>query len=226
MNTRRTRIVLADDHPITRHGIRMMLESIEGIDVVGEASNGSQALTECRDRHPDIVVLDVSMPGIDGVETTRRLKRTQPEISVIALTMHEEEAVVLDAMRAGVSAYVSKSSGIEEIRAAFDAIASGGVYVAPLIAGRVLREISAIPPGEIGAHHEVLTEREREVLTLLGRGSSAHQIAGKLGISERTVNTHVGNLYRRLAVNNRVDAVREAMRIGLVEAPRRISLDG
>ena len=215
------KVLIADDHPVSRQGVRLMIEMLPGVEVVGEANNGNEALELCAETHPDLVLMDLDMPEMSGIETIKRLKESQPETAVLVLTVHDGEEAIFDAVRAGASGYLTKSAGLEEIGRALDAMRSGGSYMASHVAGKAISYLSRrSEQAQLAVTAvESTTVREREVLLLLGEGLSARRIAGRLGISERTVNTHVGHLYRRLGVNNRVDAVREAMRLGLVPAP-------
>jgi DNA-binding NarL/FixJ family response regulator len=215
------RIVLADDHEVVRRGLLLMIDSIDACEVVGEAASGQEALEVCRTARPDLVLMDIDMPGTDGIEATRRLRDEQPTVRVLMFTVHENEETIFDAVRAGASGYLTKSSSLDDLTAALRAIRQGGAYLTPLAARRALTHLSR--RSEIAERAakaaDMTTEREREILEMLARGMSARAIAERLGISERTVNTHVGHIYRRLGVRNRVDAVREGMRLGLVQAP-------
>lgn len=216
------RLLIADDHAITRHGIRLMADSLPGVEVVGEAMNGTEAIRLALDLRPDIVLMDVSMPETDGIEAIRRLRVEMPDLVILVLTVHEDSDTVYEAIRAGASGFLPKSASLVEIRAALLEGGPEGVYVAPAIAGRLVRSMADRMNGRAGssATPARITSREREVLAHLGHGLSARSIGMRLGISERTVNTHVGNIYRKLDVDNRVDALREGMRIGLIELPR------
>lgn len=210
--TARTRVVVADDHEIMRHGLREILAAIEGVDVVGEACTGEEAVALAADRAPDLVIVDLLMPGMGGIEATRRIHSHR--CRVIALSVQDDAATVIEALRAGASGYLPKTACAEELATAVKRVASGDTYVSPLVAGRALGSIvrsdERFPAG--------VTPREREVLELLAKGLAARSVASRLRISERTVNTHVTNLYRRLGVTNRVDAVRKGMRLGFVRA--------
>lgn len=218
----RCRILICDDHAVTRHGLRLMAETIDGVEVVGEAETGGEALEKASTLRPDLVMMDLDMPEMGGLEAIRKLKAEMPEVDVLVLTVHEEEQPIFDAIASGAAGYLAKSSGVDEIRGALVAVRAGGGYITPAMAGRALRYVSkkADDVNRAASAVDMTTPREREILALLGKGLSARRIATRLSISERTVNTHVGHIYRRLGVNNRVDAVREGMRLGLVESPR------
>ena len=215
-----TRIILADDHAITRSGIRVMAESIDGLEVVAECSTGMEVLQACAQLEPNIVLMDLQMPQMGGLEATRRIKQEFPGVEVLVLTVSEDEDAVFDAIHAGAAGYLSKSCTADDLREAIAAVRAGGSYMTPSVAGMAIRSLShrAEKVREAARVAEVMTGRERQVLAHLSRGQSARSIADNLGISERTVNTHIGHVYRKLGVNNRVDAVLEGLRLGLVES--------
>ncbi len=216
------RVLIADDHAVTRSGIRLMAEMVDGFEVVGEAATGTEAIRLCGELHPDLVLMDLQMPEMHGIECTRRVKEQFPDIQVLILTVHEDEEAVFEAIRAGASGYLSKTASVSDVRTALDAVRSGGTYLTPSIAGIAIRSLSkrVNEAHKASRASDLTTQREREVLGLLAKGLSARAIASRLGISERTVNTHIGHAYRKLGVNNRVDAILAAMRLGLVETPR------
>jgi DNA-binding NarL/FixJ family response regulator len=215
-----TRLLLVDDHAITRSGIRVMAESLDGVEVAAECSTGSDALRACAEIHPNVVLMDLQMPQMGGIEATRRIRQEHPEIQVLVLTVQEDEDAVFEAIQAGAAGYLSKACTLDDLREAIEAVRVGGSYMTPSVAGMAIRSLSqrAEKVKEAARVAEVMTDREREVLAELSRGLSARAISDVLGISERTVNTHIGHLYRKLGVNNRVDAVLEGLRLGLVEA--------
>lgn len=214
----RWRVLIADDHAITRQGIRLLAESVDGVEVVGEAQTGAEAVRLREQLAPNIVFMDLNMPEMDGVEAIRRIKSEAPDTKVLVLSVDEEEGSIFSAIRAGASGYLSKGSRLEDLRVVFDGLGDEGVYMTPSIARKLVRTLSKRPEGfEVPAGE--LTPRERQALELLGEGLSARRIAGRLGIREGTVNTHIGNVYRKLGVKNRVDAVREAMRLHFIKPP-------
>jgi DNA-binding NarL/FixJ family response regulator len=216
------RVLIADDHAVTRQGIVLLSQGLRDVEVAGEASTGREAIELCRVVRPNLVLMDLDMPEMGGVDAIRVLKDEWPDLAILVLTVHEDGEAVFEAIRAGASGYLAKSCTIDDIRRAFDAVRAGGAYLTSSIAGTALDYLSrkADEVHDATSAIETTTPREREVLALLGRGLSARRIASRLGISERTVNTHIGHIYRRFGVNNRVDAVREGMRLGLVESPR------
>lgn len=216
------RVVIADDHEVTRSGIKLMLDILDGVEVVGEASNGSELLEECRRTTPDAVLTDLDMPELDGVQATERLTQDFPGLPVLVLTVHEDGESVSDALRAGATGYVSKSASADEVRRALEALRTGQGYLSSGVTAAAIRSMSRTlaERSRVGHAEGAMTPREREVLQEVARGLSARKIARRLGISERTVSTHIGNVYRKLGVNNRVDAVLAGMRAGLVRAPQ------
>jgi DNA-binding NarL/FixJ family response regulator len=217
-----TRVMVVDDHAVTRHGVVLLCNAAEGIEVVGEASDGQEAIDRIGRIMPDVVLMDVDMPRRDGISATREIRQLHPSIGVVVLTVHEDQETIFEAIKAGASGYLPKSSSLDEIQHAVKAVAAGGSFLDPVQARKLLHQFNRYADETKAAAdiYYLLTGREREILALLAQGLTSRQIASQLVISERTVNTHIGNIYRKLHVNNRVDAVREAMRIRLVEPPR------
>lgn len=215
------RVLVVDDHEVVRRGVRLMAESGPAVTVVAEAATGVEAIERCRELRPDVVLMDVDMPDLDGVSAARQLRDDMPEVVVLMLTVHEDEETIVSAVSAGASGYLTKAAGAGELGQALDAVRHGGAYLTPLAASRALRSLSRRSATHARATSvaDMTTAREREILELLARGLPAREIARRLGISERTVNAHVGHIYRRLGVRNKVDAIREGMRLGLVEVP-------
>jgi len=216
------RVVIADDHDVSRRGVVAFLEAFDDIEIVGQVSSGDDAVRTASDEAADVVIMDIEMPELDGIEATRRLKNKRPEAEVIILSVRDDAESIIDAIDAGASGYVSKASDLSELRLALDSMHSDGVILGPRVASQIVATLSN---GTFRASHRRgnltgLTTRERQVAGLLTDGFTARAIASRLGISERTVNTHIGSLYRRLGVNNRVDAVRAVMRMGLAGPDR------
>lgn len=214
-------VVIADDHAVTRSGVKLMLDMLDDVEVVGEASTGAELVEICRRVEPDAVLTDLDMPEMGGVEATEAIRRDFPDLPVLVLTVHEDGDRVLEAMRAGASGYLSKTASADDVHRALNALRAGDTYLTPEVAGVAIRALTE----RITTHAHTdpssgsATPREREVLGLVAGGLSARSIARRLGISERTVNTHIGHVYRKLGVNNRVDAVLAGMRAGLVDGP-------
>ena len=206
------RVVLVDDHDLLRRGIKTMLESDGTIEVVGEASDGDEAVALAESQVPDVVLIDVIMPKKDGIEATREIKATFPHVAVVMLTGHEEEQFVFDALKAGASGYLLKTSDLDEVVDTVRAAARGEGKMDAATAAKVLSEFQNYQQEETPDVYQPLTPREREILKYMGEGLPNKSIATKLSISERTVTTHVANIYAKLHVNNRVSAIQEAMR--------------
>ena len=203
-------VLLTDDHRVVRQGIRMVLDLDPELEVVGEASNGEEALRQARRLKPDVVLMDLIMPVMDGVKATGEIRRELPDTEVVALTSVLEDASVTGAVKAGAIGYLLKNTGGAELRQAIKAAAAGQVQLAPEAAARLLREV------RIPETPEALTERETEVLKLLARGQANKQIARSLYIGEKTVKTHVRRILIKLNVRSRTQAALYAARSGLV----------
>ena len=206
------RILIADDHAVVRQGLRMFLGLDAELDVVGEASDGAEAVRLARELRPDVVLMDLLMPAMDGIAATAAIRGELPDVEVIALTSVLEDASVVGAVRAGAIGYLLKDTQSEELRRAIKAAASGQVQLAPQAAARLMREVRA-PESP-----EALTERETEVLRLLAVGKANKEIARELGVGEQTVKSHVSNILAKLGVQSRTQAALHAARIGLVAA--------
>lgn len=203
-------VLITDDHKVVRQGLRMVLDLDPELEVVGEAENGEEALRLARRLKPDVVLMDLVMPVMDGIEATGEIRHEQPDTQVVALTSILEDASVGGAVKAGAIGYLLKNTGSDELRQAIKAAAAGQVQLAPEAAVRLMREVSA--PKD----PETLTERETDVLKLVARGMANKQIARSLYIGEKTVKTHVSNILMKLGVNSRTQAALHAARTGLV----------
>jgi DNA-binding NarL/FixJ family response regulator len=206
------RIVIADDHSVVRRGLRMFLKQDPELDVVGEAANGDEAVRLARQLQPDIVLMDLLMPVMDGIAATALIRRELPDTEVIALTSVLEDASVVGAVRAGAIGYLLKDTDADALCRAIKAAAAGQVQLTPQAAARLMQVVSA-PDSP-----EELTERETEVLRLLAQGRANKQIAYTLHIAEKTVKVHVSNILGKLGVQSRTQATLYAIRIGLVSA--------
>jgi NarL family two-component system response regulator LiaR len=205
-----TRVLITDDHGVVRQGLRMFLSLEPDFEVVGEASNGEEALAMARDLGPDVVLMDLLMPVMDGISATEKIRAELPDVEVIALTSVLEDASVTGAVRAGAIGYLLKDTDSEELSQAIKAAAEGRVHLAPEAAARLMREVRA-PDSP-----EALTDREAEVLRLLARGKANKQIASSLYVSEKTVKAHVSSILMKLGVQSRTQAALYAVRAGLV----------
>jgi NarL family two-component system response regulator LiaR len=208
------RVLITDDHKVVRRGLRGFLELDPTLEVVGEASNGEEAVEMARRLEADVVLMDLLMPVMDGIDATREIRRLMPEVEVVALTSVLEDAAVTGAIRAGAIGYLLKTTEADELCEAIKAAAAGQVRLAPEAAARLMREVRA--PESPEALAEPLTERETEVLKLIARGLGNKQIAKELFVAMSTVKTHVNNLYRKLGVSSRTQAALYAARVGLV----------
>lgn len=216
------RVLIADDHAIVREGLRALVEAQPGLRVVGEASDGQEAWRGACELEPDVLVLDISMPGVGGAEAARRILEDCPRVRVLALTMHEERGYVSRLLRAGAAGYLLKRTASAELVRAIRTVAAGGSYVDPSLAGALLTEqahrserTDGAAPAAGMAH---LTPRETEVLRLVARGHSNKEVAGELEISVKTVETHKASAMTKLGLTNRAALVRFAMSHGWLSA--------
>ncbi len=208
------RVLITDDHKVVRRGLRGFLELDPALEVVGEAGNGEEAVAMAWRLEPDVVLMDLLMPVMDGIEATREIRRELPEVEVVALTSVLEDASVTGAIKAGAIGYLLKTTDADELCEAIKAAAAGQVQLAPEAAARLMREVRAPEGSETLT--EPLTERETEVLKLIARGKANKQIARDLFVATSTVKTHVNNLYGKLGVSSRTQAALYAARVGLV----------
>ena len=211
------RVLLADDHTLFRKGVRTLLEEMGDIEVIGEAATGQEVVTQAREFVPDVILMDIRMPGINGIEATRSVLKENPHIGVILLTMFDDPETVFSGMRAGARGYVLKEAEPEELHRAVEASYRGEVILCPIIAGKVLQHFGTdTQRHQPGVPYEKLTPRELEVLQLAADGMSNKEIAGKLGISEKTAKNHIANIFSKLQVNDRTQAILYALRKGIV----------
>lgn len=218
------RIVIADDHTLVRGGMRALLEELSGVEVVGEASDGREALRLVEEHQPDLVLMDIAMRGLNGLEATSRITKDFPGVRVIILSMHVNEEYVLQALRAGASGYLVKDSAISELELAIKAVTRGETYLSPPVSKHVISEYvrrvgSPLEPDEIRNLPPLdrLTLRQREILQLIAEGRTTQEIAQDLQISVKTVETHRTQLMERLDIHDVAGLVRFAIRSGLVD---------
>jgi two-component system, NarL family, response regulator LiaR len=209
------RLLIVDDHPLFRQGVRFYLETIPELELAGEAQNGETALAFLLQHDIDIVLMDLQMPGMDGVEVTRKLKETWPDIKVLILTSFNSWDKVYVALKSGASGYILKDAQPEELFAAIKAVAAGGSYLGAQVATELLQRIGNETGIKINDLPEPLTERELEVLKLISKGMGNREIAEKLILSEKTVKTHVANILQKLQVTSRTQAALFAIRHNL-----------
>jgi len=211
------RVLVADDHALFRAGVRKLLQSFEGMDVVGEAADGHEALRLSATHRPDVLLMDIGMPGLNGVEAAARLTREGPRPRVVILSMHTGEEYVLRAIRAGAAGYLLKDAKPAELEAAVRAVAAGDMYLSPAVSRYVVEDYvrrGSVDRGPL----DRLTPRQREVLQLIAEGNTTKAIAAKLGLSTKTVETHRAQLMERLDTHDIAALVRLAIRLGLVES--------
>ncbi len=210
------RLMLADDHRMLREGLRRSL-SDEGFDVVGEASDGDEAVRLAASLRPDVILMDVTMPDVDGVEATRRIHQQMPEIRVVMLTMHADQSVIAEALRAGASGYLVKDCSTDEIADAVRMAANDDSTLSPELANAMLDEVRRIDPDSVEDDSDrVVTKREVEVLQLIADGCSTPEVAERLFISQKTVKNHLASIYHKLDARDRTQAVLQAVRMGIV----------
>ena len=205
-------VVIADDHPFVRHGLRTYLETLEDMEVSGEAANGAEAVELVERLRPDVVLMDLVMPELDGVGAIRRLHESVPQTKVIALTSFDDDEKVFPAIKAGAAGYLLKDVRPAELAEAIRKASRGEALLAPSVAARLMQEVAGGPPPPA-----TLTERELEVLRLIARGMSNKLIARELVVSEKTVKTHVSNILAKLHLTDRTQAALYAVREGLAE---------
>ena len=208
-----TRILLVDDHAVVRQGFKMILDAQSDMEIVGEAANGREAVELAADLHPEIVVMDVAMPELNGIEATRRVIAADPHIRVIALSMHKDSVYVHEILRAGARGYLLKDSGADDLVKAIRAVARGESYLSPAVSNAVLDDYRKHVTNPI----DLLTSREREVLQMLAEGKTNKEIAVVLNLSVYTVDAHRGRIMEKLNLHSINELVRFALRNGLID---------
>jgi two-component system response regulator NreC len=210
-------LLLVDDHDVVRTGIKMLLESQPDLVIVGEANNGAQAIIMSRSLAPDVIVMDLTLPDISGIEVTRQLKADQPEIAIVALTIHEDEQYFFEMLQAGASGYVPKRAAPEDLITAIRSAYQGEIYIYPSLTKTLVTDYLGRADQENGFDSlKGLTSREAVVLALLAEGLSNDQIADRLSISKHTVARHRENIMRKLGLHSRSELVKFAIRKGLI----------
>lgn len=213
--TTRIKILIADDHPVVREGLSIMLSRERDMQVVGEAVNGEEAIKKAEELKPDIILMDLRMPRIDGVEAMHRIKAALPGIKFIVLTTYDTDEYIFKGIEAGARAYLLKDAPREELFKAIRAVNRGDSLIEPGVASKVLDRLLELSRQVKGAD-EQLSEREMEVLKLMAKGTSNKLIAAGLFIGESTVKTHIQNIFQKLGVNDRTEAVTEAIKRGII----------
>ncbi len=221
--SKKIRVLIADDHQVVREGLTSVLESKGDIEVVGLAADGKEALQKARELSPDVVIMDISMPNMNGVEATRQIKKESPQIGVVVLTMYGDEEYIFDLVRAGAAGYLLKDADSAQIAKAIRAVSKGESMIHPSIAAKILNEFSQLSSGKTpkGANaaksEDSLSEREVEVLRLMADGKSNKEIANDLDLSDKTIKNHIHHVFQKLKVTDRTKAVMTAMRMGLID---------
>jgi len=209
-------VVVAEDHTIVRKGICSLIDGKADIQVVGEAEDGRDAIDKVTALQPDVVIMDIAMPHLNGLEATRQIKKMFPQIKILALTMYTNEEYILQILQAGASGYVIKQAAPAELISAIHAIYRGDSFLSPSISKTIIDEYLRHTTPNTPAEHEKLTDREREVLQLIAEGCSNREIASKLHVSVKTVGVHRTNLMEKLEIHNVTDLVKYALRKGII----------
>jgi len=213
----RTTIVLADDHPLLRKALRDLLEKDTAFEIVGEASDGEEAVNLAADIMPDVVIMDISMPNLDGLQATQQIKARCPNVAVLVLTVHTDDECILDILKAGAAGYLVKSAFGDEVIHAVRAVATGDMVLSPAIGQRLLKEAARFPTRPVHLEAgEKLSARELEVLKLTARGLSNKDVASSLGIKLRTVKGHLADIFSKLRVASRTEAVIAGLQAGFL----------
>jgi two-component system invasion response regulator UvrY len=209
-------VFLVDDHELVRTGIRRILEDVRGIRVVGEAENGENAVQWCRDNNSDVILMDMNMPGIGGLEATKKILRVRPDTRIIVLTVHTEDPFPTKVMQAGASGYLTKCSAPDEMIQAIRAVHSGQRYISPEIAQQMA--LSQFKSHDIENPFKALSERELQIMLMITRGNKVNDIAEQLSLSPKTVNSYRYRLFDKLQINGDVELTRMAMRYGMLDS--------
>ena len=209
------RVLIADDHPLFRHGLSTLLSAAPDFEVVGEATTGEEVMTQAATLQPDVILMDIQMPGVNGIEATRRILHTSPHIRILIITMFEDDASVFTAMRAGARGYVLKDAQKAELLQAIRAVGRGEAIFSPAIATRLIDFFAAARPVASPQAFPELTEREREILTLIAQGNNNTEIVSRLVLSPNTVRNYVSNVFSKLQVADRAHAILRAREAGL-----------
>lgn len=209
------KVLVADDHTILRQGIKALLDNQEGIEVVGEAKDGREAIKTIEEVFPDVILMDIAMPGLNGLEATRRIKKKFPKIKVVVLTMHANEEYIFQILKAGADGYLVKETAFQDLISAINAVCKGEAFMSPSISKTVIHNYMQRAKGEEKAGCDTLTTREREILQLVAEGNSNKKIAEALFISPKTVETHRTHIMDKLNIHDRAGLIKYAIRKGI-----------
>src|SRR5512146_2458894 len=213
------RLLVVDDHAVVRSGLKLLLENERDVEIIGEASSASEAIEATLRLKPNLILMDIGLPDLSGIDATREIKKRLPEIAIVALTIHEDEEYFFKMLEAGASGYVPKRAAPEELLIAIRAAAAGEVYLYPSLAKLLVNDyLNQDHPAEEKANLDGLTDREHEVLTYLAEGANNEKIASELIISPKTVERHRENIMRKLNMHSRSELVRYAIRKGIIQA--------
>jgi len=211
------RVILADDHAVMRHGLRLILEQQEGFEVLGEARDGREAVSLAEALHPDVAVLDITMPNLNGIEAARQITDKQPSVAVVVLSMHADEGYVLRALKAGARGYLLKESPEADFVSAIRTVSDGKAFFSPAVSRLLVEDyVRQLQDKDIGDSYELLTPREREVLQLVAEGKSNKEIANLLNLSLYTVETHRSNILGKLNLHSVPELILYAVRKGVI----------
>jgi two-component system response regulator NreC len=210
-------LILADDHAMVRSGLRMLLEAQTDMRIIGEAENGTEAVSQITSLQPDVVLMDVQMPDMNGIEATRQIKKRVPETAVLALTIYEDDQYFFEMLRAGASGYIPKRAAPDDLVTAIRTVARGDVFLYPSLASRLVQDFVNRQGTTTAPTCDELTPREQEVVTLIAEGLTNAAIGKQLEISVKTVDRHRENIMRKLNMHNRVELVKYAIRVGLID---------
>jgi len=211
------RLLIADDHLIVRQGLRLILETEDGFELVGEASDGAEAVRLAGETHPDVILMDLRMPGMDGLTAIEHIAESQPEIAIVILTTFNEDELMVRGLRAGAKGFLLKDTGREALFDSIRAAARGETLLKPEVMARLLAQTGSSSRGKSGSENVDLTEREMQVLRAAAQGKTSKEVAYGLGISERTVKAHLGSIYQKLGVDSRAAAIAAAAGRGWLE---------
>jgi two-component system response regulator NreC len=210
-------LILADDHAMVRSGLRMLLEAQTDMRIIGEVENGTEAVSQVTSLQPDVVLMDVQMPDMNGIEATRQIKKIVPETAVLALTIYEDDQYFFEMLRAGASGYIPNRAAPDDLVTAIRTVARGDVFLFPSLASRLVQDFVNRQGAEAPPTCDELTPREQEVVTLIAEGLTNAAIGKQLEISVKTVDRHRENIMRKLNMHNRVELVKYAIRVGLID---------